>query len=816
MPDQKAADAEVRTALFELQRYLSDQVPPLIFADAMSTLLRYPTEPAMHEIHAWISAQGRRIGTDVPLSDYLYHAVKKLHLVGEFNLVGKVKLKEYLDDLEEKALELCPEEDREMLKTNFSMLGEIPTTLAAPVEVLHRQAGTEGRLASLRSDADDAAPSLRRFSLLLDRLQLPAGSGAIGFVPNREQILSQALTAAVGMARSGAELQDSLEGVRQYGIDADPGKSFRLLSQSLPTWAVPMNSIPAGDEWPDSAAPDPIVAMKRIVSMADDPLEAARRYRQLVEAAVQWFNEGSLGRAVTMLDIAKRLEEEKSIEPGTSASVRATGHEGLEQEKLRAYSETKDAHGLLKKVLDFFTPLTIEGLLDEVAIEQRRERRRAILALLEVHGEQARAHALERLNEFAAERTLEGDKVYFVRNLLYVLNRVTPGAKEDVEKQIDLIAGFTATRYPFLVLKESIAALGLTKHERAVRILTRRVAEVESLLSKPPGGGGMPAVQLKQVLDRVVQALSRCPGSDAVRAIVDHGLKGNEQFGDTYARLANLASRDLSTEPDSLERLISAVRNELPKKVFGFSMQKNKPRMSKVIEALAATPSPEVYELLDEIRTAFPDQEYSKAAELVLANFGSLKAGADSQQNAPALSGDLEIFGLPNLLESLAASGATGVLSILDRNGKQLATAGFTVGRIVSCHFGLLRGREAIFALFEEANPGTFVFMARSAVPAEDGLSSDVQPLIFEAVRRYDELREARLIVPETVALAATGSKPVPHPDETDARLVREVWVHASAGEKPSQWKSKISADSYRIWRLLSHWVQTGALRVGV
>src|SRR5512140_184232 len=144
--DSKAADVELRAALFELQRYLSDQVPPLIFADAMSTLLRYSTEVAMHEIHTCITAQNRRIGNDVPLSDYLFHAIKKIHLLGEFNLIGKEKLTEYLDDLQEKSLELCPAEDRELLKQNYSMLGEIPTSLASPVEVLHRQAGTESRL----------------------------------------------------------------------------------------------------------------------------------------------------------------------------------------------------------------------------------------------------------------------------------------------------------------------------------------------------------------------------------------------------------------------------------------------------------------------------------------------------------------------------------------------------------------------------------------------------------------------------------------------------------------------------------------------
>ena len=67
--------------------------------------------------------------------------------------------------------------------------------------------------------------------------------------------------------------------------------------------------------------------------------------------------------------------------------------------------------------------------------------------------------------------------------------------------------------------------------------------------------------------------------------------------------------------------------------------------------------------------------------------------------------------------------------------------------------------------------------------------------------------------MPEDIELNATGAKPAPHPKETDAKLIREVWVRASSGEKPSLRCSKIGADTYRIWRLLAFWVEGGVLQ---
>jgi hypothetical protein len=806
----------VRAALFEFQRYLSDQTPPLLFAESMSVLLRYRPESLVPEIHSWISAQFRGEGTDIPVSDYIFHAVKKIHFLGEFNLLPADKLKMHLDELKELVLDLSPIEDREFLRKNLEMISSsAQTSLSSAVEVVHRQAGSESRIAAASRGGiipASASPiTERRMLTLINRMQHSSAQGPSAMLsPERQQILSQALTTMMSHVRSSEEMQESLASAQEtFGIDSDPAKAFRLLSESLPTWAVPVSTLPPSEEWPDTA-PDPLMAMSRIIGIADDPAEGARRFRHLVDAAVERFNEGSLGRAVTMIELAERLAGEKKISEESVKSVRRSAHEQVDQTKLRAYSETKDAYYLLRKFLNFFTAFTPDGLLDDLAEEQRREKRRAILAVLEVHGAEAWRKALERLRGVGSGK-LETEQTFFVRNLLYVLNRIAPPPELNVEEEIDLIAGFTATKYPPVVLKESIGALAQTRNERAEKILIRRISDLEAMASKPAAGAYSPN-EVRQLLDRVALALGRFNTPAAIQALLDHAMKTDPALGDTAARLGALASQDLSANPEVQQRIIGAVRAELPKRVLGFVSQKNNPRAAKLIEALAGTPSPEVYELLQEVTSRYPETDFGRSAAAVLAAFGIPKA-AESKEVAPSLTGDMEVLGLPALLQTLSSWRSTGILTIYGADGKTAATLSLEEGKVVRAHAGLLRGKDAIFQLFEEAAPGTFAFVARRDIPREAGTALEIEPVILEAVRRFDELREARLLVPESAELLPTGAKPAPFAAESDAQLVREVWLKAVSGQKPSEWKSTLPADSYRIWRLLAHWTDTGALQ---
>src|SRR5262245_50594982 len=134
---------ELEEAVLELQQYLSDSVPPLVVADAIQILMKYPPQAVMPTIRSWTAAQYRGQGSSVPVSDYLFHALKKIHMMGEFKLVAREPLAAYIETLKPVVLSLCPEEDREMLHENLGRLGETAgASTASQVQTIFRQEGS--------------------------------------------------------------------------------------------------------------------------------------------------------------------------------------------------------------------------------------------------------------------------------------------------------------------------------------------------------------------------------------------------------------------------------------------------------------------------------------------------------------------------------------------------------------------------------------------------------------------------------------------------------------------------------------------------
>jgi hypothetical protein len=183
----------------------------------------------------------------------------------------------------------------------------------------------------------------------------------------------------------------------------EPLDIFRALGLSLPGWIPPEAPRKEGESGGEQDAPPeaplsgPVKAMHRIVVQPEDPAEVARRFNAMVRSAIERFNEGALPQAVMMLGLAERIVAEKRVDAATVEAVRQKGDEAIDAETLRKFSEAPRFHGMLGKFLGFFAATSPKGLLAELLDEMRRDRRRLILLLLEIHGAPARDEALERL-----------------------------------------------------------------------------------------------------------------------------------------------------------------------------------------------------------------------------------------------------------------------------------------------------------------------------------------------------------------------------------------------------------------------------------
>ena len=810
---------QVREAAEELKLYLSDILPPLVVADAFKLLIKYPPDLVASRLREWTSSQFRP-GGGIDFSEYLYYAMRKVYVMGEFHLVPLEPFGILLEALKGRVVDFCPEAEREKLRENLTRLSETSGTLTGSVDALIRLRSGQGEMPAAAAGGASLSPEefrgLRRFSLLLHRIGQQMS--AVGTAePGPPGAFAPALAAAARTSRSPLEFEQNLEKLREMGLGVETADMFRALGGSLPGWIPPepppdapsAGEAGTGTEAPERSESGSVAAMRRIVVQPEDPGEVARRFNAMVKSAVEQFNAGALPQADAVLALAERIVAEKRVDATSVDAVKRTGDEAIDFDRVRKYADVPRFHGMLRRVLSFFTATSAKGLLAELLREMRRERRRLILQLLEIHGAPAREEALERLRSGFGQG--EGDeKWYFRRNLLYLLRRIPPARGESLDEDVSRAVRHAVLRFPAPLVREAVANLGQLKNERAENALLSLLHDLEEMLIRPAEASYDPR-EVRLLLDRVVAALARFGTAKASGAVVDHGLKKKAELGDTVARLAELAGQNLSGEVEVVDRLLAALKTNSPHKVLGIVLHVNDQKATRIIEALSGTPSSAVREAFEDLARRFPETDIGKAAARALT---SLDAAARVPE-APSdeRSGELDLFGLPSLVRSLANPPLSGTLTLKDARGDTMSEIVLREGRMKSCETGGLKDEEAFYRLLERPVPGSYLFAPQAPEPGEDAKSfKEIQPLCLEGMRRYDELVEASAVIPDDARLKGTDIRPERHPEEVDGMFVNGLWRLVSSGSTPLECEAALTADPFRVRRQIAYWVESGAL----
>ena len=823
---------EQREALEQLQRYLSDTIAPMIFVDSMDTLLATPPEYVAAQVVSWVASLH---GTDSQLAtaDYLFHAAKKIHLLGELELMPRERSAAFLRSLRPHLLGACPEQDRGSLATDLDNL-ELSQGAEAPSVIghIHRAGGGDvsrgvsvrverpGEPSGLATGGESVArgflQGLRRVNMLLDRMASrsdvtagSAGAATVAGMAEGQTLVARIVTEAADRATSSDELHGSLDELRDRGLQIDVGQLLRLLAHNLPNWAPP----PTVDQ--EAPAPQGAArAMGQLVKMSRSAGEKAQRFQELVNSAVEEFNGGSLGRAVTMIDLAERLAESQAVDASTVTAAHSRAYDALDQGRLREYLEDEDKHHLLRRVMRFFPRFAPGELFSELEVESNRDRRRFLLMVLNAQAETTRKAALEALREVVA-----GDASYpwfFERNLVYLLRTTRRSPDAPADPEVDVLIPMSELEGPLPLVREALATLGQLQHERAVTALVARVSELEDALL---GKRQLPhnEDELRGLLDSVVGMLARSPAKEARRCAIQHGLKRQPQLGDTLARMSKLSTQNLSEDRAVVDRLVRSLREELPTKVLGLTVITGRKarNVERIIHALSGTDTPAVREVLGEIVESYSGQEFATAAAQALAKLGTV-AHADEAPSA-ALTGDLALFGLPSLLQNLSDSQLTGVLTVLDGEGRTAASVALDTGLMTSAEAGDLRGEVAIYQLLEKPVRGRFVFVKQESSGRPDpraGGAKPVAPMLFEGIRRYDEFMRAAALAPDGARYRSTGKRPTNAVDEPNTDLVKNIWKRALEGATAEALEQELPVDSYRVRRLFEHWLGEGSLEI--
>jgi hypothetical protein len=747
-------------------------------------------------------------------------------MMGDFELIRAPELYAYLRSLGPLLLEACPAEGREQLALGLSRLDQSPQGLATKVEIVHRQAGASEPVARAAaaspSQATDAAPRAfpaiveghGRLPLLLQRLEqvaapqadaaAPLASGTRQASAGRTALVAGALIEASLQAKDGAELQQYLDRIRGFGIVGGTDEMFRALGRSVSGWTLPaIHDVPALPEG------DQVSAMRRMIALADEPEEVGRRFREMVHAAIEQFNEGSYGRSLKMFDLARQMVAEGQVKNAFIEPVVASGHRYLAEERIRKLAERPESHYFLRPVLGFFRAFSPDRLLNELQAEQRRDRRRQFLNLLEAHGSPARVAAWERLQ---ADRDSSTAGLYFVRNIVHLLRTIprAPATPWPVDEEIDAVAPFIEPGQPLFLVKEALQYMLSTRQPRAEAHLLAQFRAVERAIQQLPAAAEDRPVLLIQ-LDRTAATLARFASPRAWTALVEHALARPDASTDGLSRLADLSSQDLSPAPAVVAKLVEAVEQNLPRGMLGRLLPGREGVLTFLVTALASTRATEAVELLESVALRFGNQGFGRKAQKALAATGR---PAEAPPAPPSFSGDLDVFGLPNLLQNLSGLGKTGTLNLMDEKGRPVASLRLENGAIRSAQCGARRGNEALYQLIERPFTGAFAFVRGRKAETANGEKLAVTPLLIEGMRRHGELQRALALVPEDGALEATGKGPSTVPDEPDYDFVVKLWRKVCDGALPREVEETLAVDSYRVFQCLARWVEEGALRL--
>jgi len=792
---RKDLPPELAAALEEIEQYFADRVPPLMAADSVQVFMAVAPQDAAAEIWAWGE---RQLSHEVlPIVDLLFHALHKLGVIGEFDLVDRDRLIPWLRQVGEILALASPPGERDRLRRGLRHLGESEMVRSGPIDTVRHLAEPPAMVPV--STVAARTPGLARLSLLEQRLRRSALAPGVVAEAVQRRVASQAISIAATEARSERELEDNLRRLRSAGVASAADQVFRSLGREIADWAIPK-------EMADTADVEPlreVQAMKQIVALAEDPIEAARRYRHLVTAAQEQFNAGNLGGAVEMFGLAERLAAEKKVDPGYTEPLQKKGHEALDEKRLRQFMEKPDRHAQLQSVMAFYeTGLGPATLLDELEGEERRERRRLLLDLLVVHGDRARCLAGQRL-----QASLQGPASDFARrNWIYLLRLLPRPAGEPLEPEANVVARFAAPGHPGFLVKEALLHLTQLRHPSAAAGLVSLLEEWEGEAERDDLEAAAHEETLG-TLDRVAAAIARQGNPSAWAALVGHALSRRQELGDTVARLGELGAQDLSSSPEIVQALTEDVRAGLPRGVLKRLVGRASQDLPALVGALAGTRSPQVRALLAEVARRHAAQPAGRAAAKALETPSPVPA-------ATGLSGELERFGLPALLQRLAQGRSTGTLHLLPDAGALPAAIDLAQGRLVNARWGVRAGLDALYQLFERPVHGSWAFDPSAApAPAAAAVLGEPGAIVREGVRRARELQRTSAVVPEDVPLEATGTPPGSIADEADYELIVALWQKACAGVPAGRIEAELTADAFRLYRPLAQWLEEGALR---
>jgi hypothetical protein len=489
----------------------------------------------------------------------------------------------------------------------------------------------------------------------------------------------------------------------------------------------------------------------------------------MLQTAVEQFNQGAAGRAVSILESARQLVVQERISSTQANPLWDKAAEKIQWHRFEVSLPDPVQHQLLRQFLSFFSVLSPANLLSDLRRKEEKASQRLLISLLQVHGDLARPDIRKRL-EFLQEEKTEPDWD-FMKDLVGVLASISPQDRAVPAEEVMLLTRLAALPVPLPVFRELVRYATLIDINQSAGLLT-------TLLEPPPAvqaarRAELASEQAPHWTLSFEQILTRLAGSDDSslrRLVLKYCLDGELPTRISTAPLAPLGSRDLVTEADTQARLLTLLKRNLPSRLTSWIRKPKDYPLLDLVHALSGTSSRQVRSILAQLARRFPDRSFGVAAITALGGAPGLPVAAEKpagsaekdiraaglESDILLLEGELHSFNLPSLIQHLEASAATGLLELLNPAETIEGAATFVRGQLFHCQAGRLRGKEALYALLETPVFGRFRVRGSSVSEPVEGQTTGplpVVPTLLEGMKRYDEYQQLRLLVPDDTVL---------------------------------------------------------------
>jgi CRP-like cAMP-binding protein len=175
------------------------------------------------------------------------------------------------------------------------------------------------------------------------------------------------------------------------------------------------------------------------------------------------------------------------------------------------------------------------------------------------------------------------------------------------------------------------------------------------------------------------------------------------------------------------------------------------------------------------------------------------------------LSGDLKYFDLTTVIQALAGSGRSGNLTIRGPLGKGFAEIYFDLGRIRYARLGHLKGKHAVYQLFQSPEQESFSFQSGSVPPDftdADEIVASTTGLLMECVHQQDELRSLKSEFVDQQRRFRPLTNPLRWEEANTQALAVEIWRCLHKHESIAEIVAQLPYSEYSIYLVLSELYQ--------